>query len=129
MKLYVYINAVGETFSPKALKHLEGFSCISKNEPQEIVSKGRYQGKPIPFGSLRIAIPVTSIDSFFDNKEAGLITRIETCVESLKKAAATDVSIHLDVEYENQCNLQFNSAWLTAIGKLGIPVAFTAYEV
>ena len=128
MKIIGYIDAIGDEFSPIALKLIEGFNFTLSNEPNEIGSKGRYKDQPIPFGFSRIEIPIANLDSFFDGNEKSLMEQIAECLEIVKQSKATDISIHFNVEYEGQCNLQFDPKWMVSIGQLGVPITLTTYE-
>jgi hypothetical protein len=121
-----YCHLHGDTFSPSKVEAEFGVRFQSKNEPGEIGTTGRYRGKPVPYGSACYV---------FGNDRSEKAFRIDPPLidllrnrQRLQEAGVTDVSLHFDVAYTDQCNFEMDPAFLKAAAELDLPVTITCYQ-
>ena len=112
----------GDSFSPKKAEALLDIEFEVKNEPGEIASRGRYKEQAYPFGYglLRIG----SMEENFGH----FAKKIANWIEFFDSLGVQDTWFHVDVEYCNQCNLEFSVEFLRILGSLNIPLTVTCYE-
>ena len=69
--------------------------------------------------------PVNAAPKDFD---ATLKEAVNETREMLKQYAPEDIVLHMDLEYVDQCNLEFTPQQLKAISELGVTFALTCWE-
>jgi len=113
---------MGDSFSPKRAEDLFGIEFATKHEVGEIALRGRYMNQPYPngYGVLKIGSMEENFDDF-----AG---KVVNWVKSFGSLGVQDAWFHVDVEYYNQCNLEFSVELLKVLGNLNIPLTVTCYE-
>ncbi|MGD9729935.1 MAG: hypothetical protein AB7G68_20895 [Nitrospiraceae bacterium] len=118
----------GERFSPRLAEQLTGIEFVSKDEPGEIGGWGRYKGKRIDYGSARIKPPETAQSSkAYD--ERWMVELLEAHIDQFRACGATNIVMYLAVEWEAQCNFEFDAGFLARLAKLNIPLAISCYEI
>jgi hypothetical protein len=113
----------GEGFSPKAAEVLTGLSFKEKNELHEIGTRGRYIGKPIPYGNAILEAQVehaSNLDKILD--------LIGNHLTIFRDCGAEDIVLHCDVFFDKQCNFEFSEPQLAKISKLNIPLTISCYQ-
>lgn len=53
---------------------------------------------------------------------------IEKAKETLKLYPAGDMSLHMDIEFDNQCNLEFSTEELKELADLGVTFSLSCYQ-
>ena len=120
------LRMAGATFSPRAAVQLTGVPLSSSREPGELVHSGRYAGRPSPYGSAEIRAPGTA--KFLDGQEDEFFARVSILARAAKTLGADDVVLHLDIEHDGQCNIEFKPAFVAAVQRLGVPLTMTCYQ-
>jgi len=125
VKTHLYSILSGKTFSPKKAEKLFNISLNDKNEPGDIGKTGRYKGRKIPFGS---CVFEEGSDNNLDEQEK-ILVQLESCLSELHNINVEDIILHLDVEYEGQCNFELSGKFLTKASLLKIPLTISCYSV
>jgi hypothetical protein len=119
-------RASGSAFSPESVETRIGVSFSKKNEPGEIGTIGRYRGQPIPYGSAELSDAENGADLMVPN--VLFFAAIEKLAQACVAAGATSVLLHIDVAFTDQCNIEMSHDFISAVGRLGIPVTMSCFE-
>jgi len=126
IEVAAYLIMSGESFSPSAAADEHGLTYAHQNEPGEIGVRGRYKNKPIPDGHARVVLTNGQANTIDNNDVwAPLAHTVEVC----RRHGASDVSVHLDVKYTDQCNIELEPILVKLLGSLGLPLTITCYEL
>jgi len=115
----------GNNFSPSKAEKIAGVIFSDMNEPGAIGNAGRYRGIAIPYGSATLESVVS--DNQLDNLDA-LLNKLKCSIVKFREAGADDVTLHCDVFYEDQCNIEFSAAQITCLSKMEIAVTISCYK-
>lgn len=119
----------GDHFSPAEAERRTGITLSKKNEPGEIGKRGRYIGKPIPYGSAEVALvdPKEDIPGnlIFENP---LIQTLIQHHATFRACGATDIYIYMAVGYQDQCNMAFDAKLMKTLGECDIELWVSCYE-
>ena len=136
IKPSAFLLVVGEEFSPSKAEGILNLTLGPlKNEPGELGSRGKYKGKPTPFGSATIEYEWTVSDPVFQENFPDLLPSnldlftVPNFVDVLRDCGAINITLYVNVGYDTQCNMELSSQLLSALGKLGIVVAITCYQL
>jgi hypothetical protein len=123
VKCTASFRAHGEGFSPKSAERLTGLFFSKRNERGDLGTSGRASGQPLAYGSgeLAVAMDLTAPDPLF-------FAAVENLVPACLSSGATDMLLHIDVEYTDQCNMEMSPAFVVALSRLGIPVTMTCFQ-
>lgn len=107
----------GEEFSPKLLHSIENIQFRGENELGEIMTRGKYKGQPIPYGSCQLVVPnyVDIKDSIFWMSEFIFLHK-----PKFEEAGATDIVFWLYWR-GMQGNMSFTPKELRMIAKTNVP--------
>lgn len=118
----------GETFSPRLAEECTGIQFVRKEEPGDIGVWGQNKDKGNDLGSARIEAPKhEEYSSAYD--ERWMVELLETHIDQFRACGATSIVMYLDVEWEAQCNFEFDAGFLARLAKLNIPLAISCYEI
>ena len=125
VKIFPSCRLQGDGFSPVNAEKHTGLRLEVKQEPGEIAVRGRFAGRPAPFGSAVLrGDPKNREDA---TSEEVFLRLLDAHIDSFRAVGATDIVIHLDVEYDTQCNLEFEPEFIAALHRIGLPVRVTCY--
>lgn len=122
-----YLVIQGAEFSPSRAEAALGVDFgPEKNEPGDIGAKGKFMGKPIPYGHAWWEF------SWEKATETFLPTSLEVfnhpgLAPMLKSLGADEITLHVHVGYREQCNFELDTAVLTRLATLGVTVAVSCY--
>jgi hypothetical protein len=117
----------GNNFSPSLAESKTGLSFFKKNEVGEIGDYGRYKNKAMPYGSAEIC--KTEKESSQDNGTIDYVIDILTrYIDVFRLCHAENIVLHMDVEYDSQCNFELSSDLLAQIANLKIPLTVSCYS-
>jgi len=106
---YVTFMVQGDAFWPSKVN--APFSSAS--DPGAIATKGRFKGKPLPYGSARFDAP---------KEEAAKIAYLHRIVlpllPVLRAAGAEDFDLYISYEYDTQCAIGFTREEVKMISDL-----------
>ncbi|MEX5218943.1 MAG: hypothetical protein NW701_14025 [Nitrospira sp.] len=118
----------GETFSPRLAEECTGIQFVRKEEPGDIGVWGQNKDKRNDLGSARIKPPETAQSSkAYD--ERWMVELLEAHIDQFRACGATNIVMYLAVEWEAQCNFEFDEVFLVRLAKLNIPFAISCYEI
>jgi hypothetical protein len=123
--LFPYLVIRGEHFSPRQAEELTCLTLSNKLELGEIATRGRYKGKPRPFGAAHIKV---SKDVASTDRLSRLLELVAPHLESLQQLGATSRHVHIDVCYWDQCNLEFEPEEIARIAVLALPLTISCYN-
>jgi hypothetical protein len=115
----------GEEFSPSLAVKKLGIELYDNTEPGEITSRGRWMGKPSPFGFGTIKLKAKG--SYQEGLEE-ILDILKSNLKNLKSLGGNVDYICIDIFYKQQCNLEFNPKELKMIGDMGIPLCISCCE-
>lgn len=116
----------GSAFSPSSVEERTGLRFTASQERGELGRLGRYAGRPIPYGSAELACTVNSaLLASPDEEFFGAAERLVRAGEALGVESAV---LHVDIEFESQCNFEFSQAFLAAVLRIGAPLTVSCYE-
>lgn len=130
IRVFAVLRAWGEKFSPSEAERLAGVLFSEKSEPGELGVRGRYAGKPRPYGTAELqASDATEAAALArgDLLDLAWLKKVATLAPPCRLAGATDIELHLDVAYEAQCNVNFSPRELNSIAALGVPLTITCF--
>lgn len=123
-EIITYVHVYGEKFSPRAAEKLTNIFFTEKTEPGDIGNHGRYKGKKIPIGRADIILRG-------DNNQViiSAINIICSKIDDLRSVGAESIVLHLAINYNTQCNLDFPPSLLLKISSLGIPLTISCIDI
>ena len=116
----------GDKFSPGVFSKISSVNLARHNEPGDIGTKGRYKGKPMPYGSASIEVSDKAEEDWsrFDD----LLTMLESCFDALREAGAEDISLNVSLFHDGQCNFGFSKEEFARIAALKVDMAVSCYS-
>lgn len=127
MKIFGYLSFWGKNFSPSRARTETSVTFTKENEVGEIGKSGKYKLKPYDYGS-------ASIDFEWNDNDGSFLVPIELLnllklhKEKFHTLGAEEIQIFVTIAYQNQCNLEFDPAFMKAVADLGIPLLLSCYE-
>jgi len=113
-------TAQGPKFSPSLAEQLAGVIFSTKHEPEEWDINGKFKGLVKPFGCGEKEWPYVPNGNTFEI--------IERLAEASRNAEATDLCLHLDIFWEDQCNLEYTPEFIAGLARARIPLTISCYE-
>jgi len=123
VKCTAVFRAYGAEFSPGEIERSTGVRFSKKNERGEIGISGRFSGAPVPYGSGDLKVEVDLSDP-----DMVAFGRMEALVSACSTGGATDILLHIDVAFVDQCNLEMSASFMRAAARLNIPLTITCFE-
>jgi len=120
------LRVFGETFSPILAERRTGISFTSRNEPGEIATVGRHKGQPLPYGSGELIYANTGPEPSVSLSQ--LLDAATILIPACRDASATSSVLHLDVAFEEQCNIEMSAEFLGRVAALGLPLTISCFE-
>ncbi len=119
----------GDHFSPAEAERKTGVKFSKKNELGEIGKRGRFIGKPKPYGSAVIELcdPEEGVQGNL-RLEDPLIQTLIQHHGTFRTCGATDIHISMAVVYQYQCNMAFDVKLMQALGECNIELWVSCYE-
>jgi hypothetical protein len=125
-RLWVTLRVHGRAFSPRAAEARSGLNFSVVREPGEIVERGRYAGQPLPYGT---ADYISQEDEAgCDGRALRFFADAERLWRAARECGAEEAVLHLDFQWKDQCNLEFDASFVAAAHRLGLPVTITCWE-
>ncbi|MCB9061886.1 MAG: hypothetical protein H6622_10220 [Halobacteriovoraceae bacterium] len=127
----ISLSIYGDSFSPSKIKESEDLKFDNKNEVGDIGKRGRYKGKPIPYGGASLYIEKKFPVKEKDGDElipSSFLDLIENNMDSFKNAGGTDIELRLSIFWKDQCNFDFSPDLIKRIGNLNIPFLISCYD-
>jgi hypothetical protein len=109
----------GERFSPRIAAEIAKVKFDKAIEPGEVVDRGKYRGRPSPRGWASLSSSEPSIGSF--------LKKMERVVPILRASGADRISLHLCVEYRQQCNWELTTTEIGLLAGIGLPLLVSCY--
>ncbi|MEM1057223.1 MAG: hypothetical protein AAGI52_17025 [Bacteroidota bacterium] len=119
------LSIVGDTFSPGEASRQTGLQWNRANEPGEIGARGRYKGRPTPFGSARLEVADESPE---EDKLTPLLRQVVPHMETLRSLDAETFEVYVGYVWRDQCNLAFSPSAMRLMGEHGIMFWVSCYE-
>jgi len=115
----------GEDFSPKLLRSIENIEFRGQHELGEIMTRGRYKGRAVPYGSCQLLVPkyVDITDSIFWMAEFIFLHK-----EKFEKAGATDIALWIFWK-GIQGNMAFTAKEIKMIAKTNVPLCIDYLQI
>jgi hypothetical protein len=119
---WVRLTFWGEAFSPQEAGRRTGLALTTSNEPGDIASRGRYKGKPRPYGSAELLVPNTVAR----NKRMQWLRNLTVNhMGELRACGATDMVVDLTVLNSVQGNWELDQLEIEALASLNVPLSIT----
>ena len=116
----------GDAFSPKEAERATGLNLQDKLEVGEIATKGRYRGKPVPYGTAQLEAPE---EIPYGESLLWIIGALEKHLDSFYGMGADTTRIYAGYFYKDQCNFGFGKNELQALAKLNIGFDISCYDI
>lgn len=119
------IALFGDSFSPSKARDLTGLQFTQIHEVGEIGIKGRFKGRPYPFGHAVIEVPVKGEDN------APLILALESIaphISELRTLGMTYGKCLITYGYDSQCNISFSPEVISALAKTGLELDISCHQ-
>ena len=126
IKLNITFRAYGVGFSPAVVARQTGVPFSRSNEPGSIGVIGRYRDQSVPYGSAELVCPEVCADLIIP--DAWFFPALKRITPACLAAGATEVVLHVDVAFTDQCNLEMSSGFASSIADLGITLTMTCYD-
>lgn len=128
MQFDIHADLYGTTFSPERLELMTGLLLSERTEVGEIGKCGKYNEKPVPYGSATLR--PTRLSEEYGPQLDELLTALERHSADIRQCGASDIVIWF-VSYANsdeQRNYEFSPAITRRISALGITLAVSHYK-
>lgn len=115
----------GDKFSPQKLQKLKPYLVINSIiEPGETATRGRYKGKPSPYGMA--VVPVELTKDFTQVPTHHLFEFLEQFLKNnkklIKETGVEDIVVDIVITTKTETTLYINHDLLSRINKLGAAV-------
>lgn len=117
----------GDNFSPTLVEKKIGVPLDEKIEVGDIGKIGRYKNKMIPYGSACLRAIKTE-GACLETALKGIVDVLMENIKSFRSHGAESIILHFDVNYDNQCNLEFSPELIKKISILEIPLTISCYK-
>ena len=125
LKTSIVFRATGRGFSPTSVEGRTRIVFSKKNEQGDLGRLGRYRGLPTPYGSAELASEAEA-DLLSPNND--FFRAVEVLAPACEAAGATEMHLHLDVAFREQCNLEIGPAFISAVARLGMTLTMSCYQ-
>lgn len=125
VKPFPYIALFGDSFSPAKVEQETGLKFNQKHEVGQIGQRGRFKGKPFPFGHAILEAP-EKIEA-----EAKLEWLLDTALPhtaTFRHLGVTYGKIHVTYAYDSQCNLEYEPKIMEKIARAGFSFTITCHK-
>ncbi len=129
LKVEGYCRMQGDSFSPSAIEAKTRIIFDRKNEPGEIGKIGRYKGNPIPYGNAEIVFSETGSSADLFSSEASILNSLEEHLASFRASGVEEISLNVNVFYEEQCNLELSPELLKRLYELGVALNISCQQI
>lgn len=117
LKINCSCSISGEAFHPHSIvRHMPPTDDFSIHFAGEIATRGRYKGKPYPYGSISFNASPESVAEF-----------IET-IGDLEKIGIEYINVCLNVAYNKECVFDLSPDLAARFSRLDITLCVTCYE-
>jgi hypothetical protein len=123
---FLYCLLQGESFSPSLAEARTGLCWANQNEPGALATSGRYQGKPLPYGSAMLVLLDDDLQP--DASPLEPLRTLKEKLPELRAAGATEATLYLVVAYETQCDFEFTPEELGALASVGLTLGVSCYR-
>lgn len=122
---FLYCLLQGDAFSPSLALERTGLLLVDANEPGEVAPSGRYEGKPLPYGSAMLVL----LDEDLEPGVSALdpLRALKARLPELRSLGASEVSLYLVVAYERRCDFVLAPEELAELAALGLPLAVSCH--
>ena len=110
---FVTIIFIGESFEPEVLQNLAAFDLKNIQRKGDIGSIGKYRNKKIPYGSAQVTFYGYDKEKVFDFSE--ILIKLKENHNAIMNSKVDDIMLTLNLEYEHQCNWEFDNLDLKTI--------------
>lgn len=117
----------GPRFSPGAAEQATQVLFSEKTEPGTIATRGRYRGQPAPQGWGRYEFAVDAPDADLIAADSPVLATLQRCIAAYRAAGAQEITLHFNVAYASQCNLQLSAPLMRQLATLGVDVTLTCF--
>lgn len=117
----------GKNFDPFQAEKKLGLNFSNKVKKGDLGIKGRFKGQPYPFGFCYLKPDIDSNDE--NDKLKILLEMIEKSDIKIGNYKIEEIHIRMDINYDSQCNLEFDPIVLEEFGKNKIPLLISCYKV
>jgi hypothetical protein len=122
----VSINFSGDKFSPTEGENATDLIFSDKIEFGDIGIRGKYKGKPVPYGSGTLKV---SKDINMHNRILWLTETLSGKIDVLRKLGSDEPHIYIGYFYKDQCNLTLTKSEIKAIAALNLEFCFSCYDI
>ncbi len=117
---------MGESFSPRMAEEQTGIRLAAGRERNEVGGSGRYKGKQVPHGSGELV--ARSGSQFLAAPDEEFFHAAGELVKARSGLGIDDFVLHVDVEHDGQCNVEFGQAFLSEVVRLGVPFTMSCFQ-
>ena len=118
MRKLLFATAVvfGDDFSPAEAERTTGLTFEDAHERGSVYDRGRFKGKPWPFGHAVVEAP-PDVDS--EEKLSWLLNTVLPHIGELKRLGVTQGKVHLYYVHDGQCNLDYEPEAVARVAQSG----------
>jgi hypothetical protein len=122
---FLYCLLQGDTFSPALAEERTGLLLVDPNEPGQVAPSGRYEDKPLPYGSAMLVLLDDDLQPGASALES--LRSLKQKLPDLRALGATDITLYLVAAYEGACHFELSPEELVALSGLGVPLAVSCH--
>lgn len=126
MVTHAYINFLGERFSPEAAERATGLILLDKREPGHIGQRGRYRGKPVPYGVATLDAPR---NVHRGDKLSWVLDTALPHIDTFRDLGADRSEVWVVEHFDAQINMAYTPSELGKLARVGLPLCVSGYEV
>jgi hypothetical protein len=119
--------AQGTSFSPSRAAGRLGVVFAEANEPGALGIRGKFAGKPTPYGAASIVVDLSS-DWEKELLSSDILLK-KHLTKVLSECGATEIVLYLNFGFTEQCNLELHPDSIRALAGLNIGVGVSAYLI
>jgi hypothetical protein len=123
VRLTYTLRASGDAFSPTDAEARCGHPFTEKHERGETATTGRYRGRALPYGWAELR----SAEEASGGPNSPFVHAAEALAAASAVSGATECTLHIDVAFRDQCNLELSRETIATLAKLGLPVTVSCF--
>jgi hypothetical protein len=122
VRIFPTLVLTGEHFSPEATERRCNLKFQSKVEPGSTSKRGTQQ-------ALGTAILALGAEDGAAELPLAVVQEVVRLVPKLQESGAEDLTLHLNVEYDEQCNFEVDPEVLQGIAASGTALTVSCYPI
>lgn len=123
----VTCELIGKNFDPYGLEETLNMNLSNKMKRGELAEKGRFKHSPCTYGFGYFVVNGKKDDEMA--QVLGLLEILEKKSLEVGTHKIEKINMRIDINYKNQCNMEFDASVLMKLAKKNISLLISCYKI